>query len=170
VSVAVNWGGRDGRGGGWEVRTATVDVGRLYRRRQWLLGHGCGDGGEVMRKLEPAVVCRKDLSRVGDRSSKLQTDSAAKTTPRSTCRAGQLSLSVSTISIQSNTGLIISARPLAKKARADSLLARPGWYNHRPHVPISGPPSNRWMGVGLVFPISRANKQTRAGVYPARLL
>lgn len=86
MSVAVNWGrGGDGRGGwegemgegAWEVRTATVDVGRLYRRRQWLLGHGCGDGGETSRVAiwkGVFVVCRKDASRVGDGSSKLQTD------------------------------------------------------------------------------------------------
>jgi hypothetical protein len=43
--------------------------------------------------------------------------------------------------IQFNTGLAFSARPLAKQARTVLLLGRPNWHNYRLHVPISGPPS-----------------------------
>jgi len=64
---------------------------------------------------------------------------------------------------QSNTGLFVSARPLVMQARADSLLARRRWHNHKPSVPISGPPPTvRWPS--LLALLSRANKQTRAGV------
>jgi hypothetical protein len=31
-----------------------------------------------------------------------------------------------------------SARPLAKQARTNSILARPSWHRYRPPVPISG--------------------------------
>jgi hypothetical protein len=62
------------------------------------------------------------------------------------------------VEIQSNIGLFVSARLLAKQARANSLLVRPSWHGHRRHVPISGPrvpisglPSTvRWPS--LVFP------------------
>lgn len=43
--------------------------------------------------------------------------------------------------LQSNTGLSVIERPLAKQARIDDLLKRPCWHNHGRPALISGPMS-----------------------------
>jgi hypothetical protein len=60
--------------------------------------------------------------------------------------------------LHSSPGLFVSVRPFAKRAKADPLGVRPSWHSHRGfHRQLDGP----W----LVFPVSRANKQTGAEVY-----